>query len=62
MLVLTRKKDETIDIGNDITLTVIRIEGNRVRIGITAPRGVKILRGEIETIDITIANGTIEVQ
>ncbi len=47
MLVLSRKVDEQIMIGNDITLTVVRIDGNRVRIGVNAPREMRILRGEI---------------
>jgi carbon storage regulator len=48
MLVVTRSTDETISIGNDITVTVRRIEGDKVRIGITAPSSVVILRGELE--------------
>lgn len=47
MLVLSRKVDQQITIGDDITLTVIRVDGNRVRIGISAPRDVRILRGEL---------------
>jgi carbon storage regulator CsrA len=47
MLVLTRKADEQIMIGNDITVTVVRVHGNRVRIGIAAPRHVRVTRGEL---------------
>lgn len=47
MLVLSRKVDQQILIGDDITLTVVRMDGNRVRIGISAPRDVRILRGEL---------------
>ena len=47
MLVLSRKIDEQIMIGDDITLTVVRIDSGRVRIGINAPRDKRILRGEI---------------
>ncbi len=47
MLVLTRKVDDKIMIGDDIELTVVRIDGNRVRIGINAPREMRILRGEL---------------
>ena len=48
MLVLSRKIDQQIKIGDDITLTVVRIDSNRVRIGVAAPRDVRILRGELE--------------
>lgn len=48
MLILTRKADEHIRIGPDITISVFEIEGNRVKIGIDAPRGVNILRSELE--------------
>jgi carbon storage regulator CsrA len=48
MLVLSRRARETIRIGDDITLTIIEIQGNHVRVGIEAPRQHKILRGELE--------------
>lgn len=47
MLVLSRKKDESIRIG-DVTVIVVRIHGNTVRIGIDAPKETPILRGELE--------------
>lgn len=47
MLVLTRKPQETIRIGNDIVVTVIRTKGKAVRLGIEAPSTVPVLRGEI---------------
>jgi carbon storage regulator len=47
MLVLTRKETQRIRIGDEITLTVVRIDGNKVRIGIEAPRGVAIQRSEL---------------
>ena len=47
MLVLTRKAGERILIGADIYLTVIEVRGDSVRIGIDAPRGVTINRGEV---------------
>ena len=47
MLVLTRKIHEQILIGSDITLTVVRVHGNAVRIGIEAPRHVRVIRGEL---------------
>ncbi len=48
MLVLTRKKDEQIRIGDDIIITVIRVKGKAVRLGIQAPRTEPVLRGELE--------------
>ena len=47
MLVLTRKIDERIKIGDDIEITIVAISGDTVRIGIDAPRDLKILRSEI---------------
>ena len=47
MLILTRRSGETILIGDDIEVTVMRVSGNQVRIGITAPEDVHIVRGEL---------------
>ncbi len=47
MLVLSRKKEEQIKIGPDITITVVRIKGQSVRLGIDAPGDVRILRAEL---------------
>lgn len=47
MLILTRRVDERIFIGDDITLCVLDIEGNRVRLGLEAPKNIAILREEI---------------
>jgi len=47
MLVLTRRVDESIAIGDSITFTVLAVEGDRVKLGITAPREVLILRQEV---------------
>jgi len=49
MLVLSRKLSQQILIGSDIAITVVRIEGNHVRLGIEAPAGVSILRDELVT-------------
>ena len=47
MLVITRKINESITIGDNITVTVLDIEGDRIKIGIDAPRELIILRQEI---------------
>jgi len=47
MLVLTRKQGETILIGEDIKITILSVNGDAVRIGIDAPKHVKILRAEL---------------
>jgi carbon storage regulator len=47
MLVLTRKSDESINLGDDITITVVEIKGNSVRLGIKAPEKLKIYRKEL---------------
>jgi len=47
MLVLSRKAMQSVMIGSDVRITVIRVEGNQVRIGIEAPNDVRILRGEL---------------
>ncbi len=54
MLVLSRKVGEAIAIGSDITIEVVAVDGDRVRIGITAPEEVRVFRKELlkETIDI----------
>lgn len=47
MLVLTRKSDEKILIGDDVVITVLRTKGKAVRLGIEAPSHMRVLRGEI---------------
>jgi carbon storage regulator len=47
MLVLTRKTDQRIQIGHGITVTILRIKGNSVKIGVEAPDGTRILRSEL---------------
>ena len=47
MLVLSRKVGETLVINGNITVKVLRIQGNRITLGIEAPSDVKILRGEL---------------
>ncbi len=47
MLILTRKTGENLKIGDDITVSVLAVKGNQVRIGIDAPREVEVHREEI---------------
>jgi carbon storage regulator len=47
MLILTRRPKQTLTIGADITITVVEIRGSQVRIGVSAPTDVAVLRGEI---------------
>jgi len=57
MLILTRKNNESISIGDDIEVTILEIKGNTVRIGISAPDDVAVHREEVYA---RIANETPE--
>jgi len=59
MLVLTRKLQERIHIGDNITITVVKIKGNTVRVGIEAPGDVRVFRGEVALRDETGVAGGI---
>jgi carbon storage regulator CsrA len=48
MLVLSRKTDESIRIADQVTITILKIRGNSIQIGIEAPRDVRVLRGELQ--------------
>ena len=58
MLILTRRAGESVMIGNDITITVLGVKGNQVRIGINAP---KEIAGHREEIDERLQNEKMEV-
>ena len=47
MLVLTRRNNEAIILGSDVRVTILEIDGDRVKIGIDAPQAMKILRAEL---------------
>ena len=47
MLVLTRKLQQQIKIGEHVTVTILRVKGQTVRVGIEAPRDVRVIRGEL---------------
>jgi carbon storage regulator len=47
MLILTRRVGESLMIGNEVTVTVLGVKGNQVRIGINAPKDVEVHREEI---------------
>lgn len=56
MLILSRKVGEKLIIDGNITVEVVRIQGNRITLGLVAPAGVKILRGELNRSQLPAAN------
>ena len=56
MLVLSRKESERIRLGNNIVVTVVRVSGDRVRIGIEAPPDVIVLRDELQPRQALVSN------
>ncbi|MHC4187135.1 MAG: carbon storage regulator CsrA [Planctomycetota bacterium] len=47
MLVLSRQRDESIMIGDDVEITIVEVRGDKVRLGITAPREIPVHRREV---------------
>ncbi|MBC6413987.1 MAG: carbon storage regulator CsrA [Chromatiales bacterium] len=47
MLILTRRVGETLKVGDDVSVTVLAVRGNQIRIGINAPKGIGVYREEI---------------
>lgn len=47
MLILTRRVGETVMIGGDITVTILGVKGNQVRVGVTAPKDMPVHREEV---------------
>ena len=62
MLVLSRKQQEQILVGEKIRITVVRIQGSTVRIGIEAPDDVRILRGEVQQKEAAAAKEHVSTQ
>ncbi|NCA10822.1 carbon storage regulator [bacterium] len=48
MLVLSRKQNQRIRVGDSVVVTVVRVSGDKVRLGIEAPDGVRVLREELD--------------
>ncbi|MBI2807510.1 MAG: carbon storage regulator [Planctomycetes bacterium] len=57
MLVLTRKPGEKLVIGNNIVVTVVMIEGNKVRLGVEAPSAIRVDRQEVRDRRLASDNG-----
>lgn len=56
MLVLSRKESQRIRLGESIVITIVKISGDKVRVGIEAPSNVLVLRDELETRDPAAPN------
>jgi len=61
VLVLTRRKNQSIVIGDQIIVTVLEVKGDQIRLGITAPRDVQVYREELLA-DLTEANRSAVLQ
>ena len=61
MLILTRREGESVRIGEDVTVTVLRVKGSQVRIGVNAPKDVAVQREEIAERIRADATGEVEV-
>lgn len=59
MLVLSRKENERIRLGDSIVLTIVRVSGDKVRLGIQAPPDVLVLRDELETFAAGISGAPV---
>jgi carbon storage regulator len=60
MLVLSRKQNERIRVGDSVVVTVVRVSGDKVRIGIEAPSSMRVLRDELrdegDEVELTLTN------
>ncbi len=57
MLILTRKKNETIQIGDQVAIKIIRVSGNKVRLGVIAPKETRVLRIELRNDELELSDG-----
>lgn len=67
MLVLSRKQNERIRVGDSVIVTVVRVSGDKVRIGIEAPADVRVLRDELHpaispVLEPAAAEGIVELR
>ena len=62
MLVLSRKESEKIKLGDDIVLTIVRVSGDRVRLGIDAPPELLILREELDPANADAARTKVDIK
>ena len=63
MLVLTRRKNQSIVIGDDIVVTVLEVKGDQIRLGITAPRDVQVYRSELlEAIEAANTSSVLQTE
>jgi carbon storage regulator len=59
MLVLSRKSNESIHIGDSVVVTVLEIRGNKVRLGIDAPKEIHVLRSELKDVIFSLPSGFV---
>jgi carbon storage regulator CsrA len=59
MLVLTRKTEQKIQIGDQITITILQVKGQAVKVGIQAPKDVRVLRSEVKAFDDPIESSPV---
>jgi len=62
MLVLSRKESERIRLGENIVITIVRLSGDKVRIGIEAPSDVLVLRDELKPLTVPLSAGESDQQ
>jgi len=58
MLVLSRKETQKIRLGDEIVITVVRLGGDKVRLGIEAPKEMLVLRDELEPLEVPISTNS----